>query len=390
MKKFVIFLFLVFLVGGSIFGYKYYKSDKEAVEYKPSDIAEISVGNLESVVTAQGTLEPKEYVDVGAQVSGLIKKMYFELGDFVNKSDLIAEIDPEIYESLVREDEARLKTLSAQKVEQEANIKLAKKKYDRNKKLIAANAVSKEEYEDAENALQVAQAQLLSLNAQIEEKQSALEGDKTNLGYTKIYSPMTGTIVEQSVNEGQTINANQTAPVIVQVAQLDVMTVKAEVAEADIMKIKTGTDMYFTTLGSNERRWWGKVRQVLPSPQTENDVVLYNVLVDVDNKDNQLMVGMTAQMFFVLSKVENVPLIPKTALVKRLSGKDTEAGQAYMVKVLKQDGTVEDRTVIVGVSDRVNASSVSGLSAGEKVLVGDAAQNHVKGKMMPPPGMGRL
>jgi len=390
MKKIIIILLLLIICASSYFGYKYYHDGKNEKVYTPEEMAEVVVGDIEEVVTAQGTLEPKEYVDVGAQVSGLIKKMYFEIGDAVKVGDLIADIDPDIYQSSVREDEARLKTLMAQKLEQEANLKQAKQKYAREKFLLASKATSKEIFEEAENAFKVAEAQLLSIKAQIEEKQSALERDKTNLSYTKIYSPMTGTIVVQAVNEGQTINANQTAPVIVQVAQLDVMTVKAQVAEADIMRIKLGADMYFTTLGSDERRWYGKVRQILPSPENQNNVVLYNVLVDVDNKDNQLMVGMTTQMFFVLNTVKQVPIIPKNALVKRLQSKDTAKGQAYTVKVVQPDNVIEEREVVVGGADRINTSVLSGLTAGERVLIGDAAKDNGKDKTRKPMGMGRI
>lgn len=353
---------------------------------------EIQIGNVESVVTAQGTLEPKEYVDVGAQVSGRVETLHAEIGDDVKQGDLIAEIDPDVYESKVKADEASLKTLEAQKTEQQALVRQAKQKFERNQLLFTDKAVSKEALEDAQTNLEVAQSNVKSLDAQIEQAQSTLEGDKTNLSYTKIYAPMSGTIVSQSVQEGQTINAAQSAPVIVQVANLNTMTVKAQVAEADIMKLTPGMTMYFTTLGSQNRRWEGTIRQILPSPEIINDVVLYNVLVDVDNKDRQLMNGMTTQMFFVLGKAEQIPVVPVSVLTKRQPSSDTKDGQAYEVQVLSGRDT-ENRTVIVGLSDRSNAVILEGLTPGERILQPVAmAPAKTSGTNRPsrPPGMGGL
>ena len=272
----------------------------------------------------------------------------------------------------MRGDEARLKTLQAQQAQQQALIQQARQKFNRNQKLFKHKAVSTEALQDAETDLAVAKAQLQSIAAQIEEEQSTLAGHKANLSYTKIYAPMTGTVVEQSVKEGQTINSNQTAPTIVQVANLDVMTAKAQVAEADIMKLKVGMPMYFTTLGADSRRWEGTVRQILPAPETVNDVVLYNVLVDVKNTGHLLMTGMTTQMFFVLGRANNVPVIPPAALLERLPKQDTAQGKAYRVEVLEH-GRATPKTVLVSLTNRTQAAVIEGLQAGQYVLLGGAA-----------------
>jgi macrolide-specific efflux system membrane fusion protein len=329
-------------------------------------IAAVETGTIEDDVTAQGKLEPKEYVDVGAQVSGQLKKLYVDIGDVVKKGDLIADIDPDIYEARLKADEAHLKTLEAQRQQQEANLADAQQKMARNEALMKTKAISRETYEEAQTALKVAEAQLNAVKAQIEEQNSTLEGDRTNLGYTKIYAPMDGTVVLQSVREGQTVNSSQQAPTIVQLADLDIMTVRAQVAEADVSRLKAGMDVYFTTLGSKNRRWQGKVRQVLPSPEVINDVVLYNVLVDVDNKDRQLMTGMSTQMFFVMGQAKDVPVVPIAALGKRLPRKDAEGGLAYVVH--KVEGkAVKPVIVQVGLTDRTNAEIKSGLAVGDKV-----------------------
>jgi macrolide-specific efflux system membrane fusion protein len=350
-----------------------------------------ATGDIESVVTAQGTLEPKDYVDVGAQVSGKIETMHVEIGDNVKSGDPIAAIDSAVYEAQLAGEQARLKTLEAQKAEREALLKQAQQKADRNEKLLKQKALSKEAAEDSQTTLAIQQAQLDSLAAQIDEAQSAIETAQTNLGYTQIFAPMDGTVVSQSVKEGQTINANQTAPVIVQIANLDVMTVRAQVAEADISKLKEGTPLTFSTLGGAGKKWNGKIRQILPTPEIINDVVLYNVLADIDNTDRQLMNGMTVQLFFVLGEAKNVTTIPATALLRRLPKDDTDAGQAYQIRVPGKGNKEELRTIIVGLTSRTQAQVIDGLSPGDKILLPAAAPSG-NNAQRPPGGMrmGRL
>lgn len=365
--KFVLITLLVLVAvgAGAWFAWKAPASKNPAATMMT---VKVQTTTVDDVVTAQGKLEPRDYVDVGAQVSGQLEKIHFELGDVVKAGDLLAEIDPEVYEKRVEADEAALKRLQAQRLEQEAGVLQAQQKFDRNKKLVKAKAVSQENFQDAETALKIAQAQLAALDAQIAEAQSTLEGDQANLGYTKIYAPMDGTVVVQSVQEGQTLNASQQAPTLVQLANLDTMTVRAQVAEADIMRLKADMPVSFTTLGSQGRTWTGTVRQILPSPETINDVVLYNVLVDVDNKDRQLMTGMSTQMFFEINKAENVLALPVSALGKRVQDQDGEGTLAYSVRVV-QGRKIEDRVVQIGLMNRTMAEVKSGLSAGDEVAL---------------------
>lgn len=356
-RTLIIALFILLALGGAA---SYFLRDEGPDENAPQ-IVEVTQGDIENVVTAQGKLEPKDYVDVGAQVSGMVEKLHAETGDTVKQGDLIAEIDPDVYESQVKGDEARLKTLQAQLAEQQALVRQAQQKLDRNRKLIKSKSISAEVLEDAQTAFDVASAQLQSLDAQIEEAQSTLEGNRANLSYTKIYAPMDGTVVAQSVKAGQTINANQTAPVIVQVANLDVMTVKAQVAEADINKLFVDMPVYFTTLGAQSRRWQGKVRQILPTPETVNDVVLYNVLADVENTDHQLMTGMTTQMFFVLGAAQDVAIVPASALARPVHDRDN----TYTVTL--ENG--EERVIVTGIADRARAEVKEGLQSGDKIRI---------------------
>lgn len=327
-------------------------------------------GDIQKTVTAVGSIQPRDYVDVGTQVSGRVERVYVDINDAVTKGQLIAEIDSRTYESMVRRNEANLERLRAQLLEQKARLALAQKQLERNENLIATNAIAKTTIDELRSAVDVAKAAVASTEAEIRAGQATLDGDRANLSYTKIYSPMDGTVVSQSTLEGQTVNAAQMAPTIVQVANLDVMTVWAQVAEADVGKIKPGMRAYFTTLGDADRKWEGKVRQVQPTPEVENDVVLYNALIDVENPGHELLPKMTVQVFFVLDEALGVPVAPLNAFTQR-------DGQ-FAARVLTDKG-IEERTVVLGLSNRRVAHVRSGLNIGDKVIVAAAA---------PAPGFG--
>lgn len=367
MKKRIIIAILVLAAGYA--GYHYVSKDRKSVAALAEQIVPVTKGDIEQVITSQGTLEPKEYVDVGVQVSGQLKNLHVEIGDFVTKGELLAEIDPRLYEARVQGDEAQLKTLQAQLDEQNAQVKLAEQQFQRNKRLFSSKAVSQDVMQTSETAYQVAIARVASLQAQIEQAQSTLEGDKTSLNFTKIYAPIDGTVVDQTSREGQTLNANQTAPVIVQVANLDTMTVRAQVAEADVMNLKPDMDVYFTVLGNMKRRWQGKIRQILPTPEVINEVVLYNVLVDADNKDHQLMSGMTTQMFFQQGSAKNVLLVPVEALTKPVPDQNNAEGEAYVLRVATGKKSFAEKIVHVGLMNRTMAEIRSGLGEQDKVVI---------------------
>lgn len=329
---------------------------------------QVTQGAIEEVITAQGTLEPKEYVEVGTQVSGQLKKIHVDIGDTVKKGQLLAEIDPRVYEAQMEANAARLKSLQAQLHEQQAQAKLAAQNLQRNQRLIAVNAISQQVLQESEAEVAVAKARAGSTTAQIQEVASNLAGNRTNLEFTRIHAPMAGTITTMPAREGQTLNANQTAPIILQIANLQVMTVRAKVAEADVTRLQEGMPAYFTTLGNSERRWEGTVHQILPAPEVVNDVVLYHALIDVQNDDRQLMAGMTTQVFFLFGKVENVPVIPAEALGQREPAQDNAHGKAYRVQVATESGA-QERLIHVGLHTRAQAEVTAGLRAGERILL---------------------
>jgi macrolide-specific efflux system membrane fusion protein len=364
-KKIIGFLAIVGIIAAGWYWFAAAAQKPQNETFRPIAVTR---GTIEEVITAQGKLEPKEYVDVGTQVSGQLKQIHVNIGDTVKKGQLLAEIDPRVYQAQVEANEARLKSLKAQLNEQEAQTNLAEQNLKRNRDLIAANAISQQVLQESEAQAAVAKARVGSIISQIKEVESNLTGNRTNLEFTKIHAPRAGTVTTMPAREGQTLNANQTAPTILQVANLDTMTVRAQVAEADVPRLKEGMPAYFTTLGNVERRWRGTVRQILPSPDVINDVVLYNVLIDVKNEDRELMTGMTTQVFFIFGKAENVPIIPGEALGQRAPREDTEKGKAYRVRVLTESGS-QERVIHVGLQTRTQAQVMAGLEEGERILI---------------------
>jgi membrane fusion protein, macrolide-specific efflux system len=359
---------LAVAVAGAV-GWYWYSSAAQKQGQETGQAVAVTRGTVEEVVTSQGKLEAKQYVDVGTQVSGQLKAIHVDIGDTVAKGQLLAEIDPRVYQAQVEAGEAKLNSLRAQLNEQKAQAVLAEQNLKRNQNLIAVNAVSQQALQETESQAAVAKAQVDSIAAQIQETESNLKASRTNLSYTKIYAPMAGTVTTLPTKEGQTLNANQTAPTIMQVANLDVMTVRAQVAEADVKRLKENMPAYFTTLGDSERRWQGKVRQIQPSPQIVNDVVLYDVLIDVNNEGRKLMTGMTTQVFFVLGKADNALIVPAEVLNRRAPKDDNDQGKAYRILVANGEKGREQRIIHVGLQTRTQAEVTDGVQEGDRIVL---------------------
>ncbi len=341
--------------------------------------ATVQRGNIENVVTATGTLQPREYVDVGAQVSGQLEKIHVEVGSIVKEGDLLAEIDATVYLANVDESRAQLRNLQAQMKEREAKLTLAQVQYRRQQALLKEEATTQESFQTAEANLQSADAQLASLKAQIEQIESTLRAREANLLYARISSPMDGTVVSITARQGQTLNANQNAPIILRIADLDSMTVQTEVSEADVGKLKVGMQAYFTTLGGQGQRWYGRLEKIEPTPTITNNVVLYNAIFNVPNEDGKLMTQMTAQVFFVLAEAKDALVIPLSAVkplasqaggARRTPAPTAQALAGGTVQVRLPDGRLETRQVELGVSDRIQVEVLSGLQEGEQVVSG--------------------
>jgi macrolide-specific efflux system membrane fusion protein len=339
-------------------------------------------GDLEDTVSATGTLQPRDYVDVGTQVSGQLRKLHAHIGQPVRKGELLAEIDPTVYQSRAEGTEAQLRNLQAQLAERQAQLRLAEQKSQRQANMMRENATTAEAVQTAEAELQSARAQIDALQAQIQQTRSTLRGDRANLEYTKIYAPMAGTVVTENARQGQTLNANQSAPIVVRIADLSTMTVQTQVSEADVSRLRIGMPVYFTTLGDQRKRWYGTLRQVNPTPEVVNNVVLYNALFDVPNPDGALMTQMTTQVFFVVAEARDAVIVPMSAVRRNGSGKAA-------VNVLGSDEKLETREVQLGVTNRVAAQVLAGLEPGERVATSERPQRAARSaSAAPTPRMG--
>lgn len=343
------------------------------------DTVPVGRSHIESSVTAIGTLQPHRYVDVGAQVSGQILKLHVEPGAQIHKGQLLVEIDPSVQQATVDASRAGLAGLHAQLADSQAQYKLARQQFARQQLMAKEGATRLEDLQIAEAAQQSGAAKIDHLKAQINQTQATLKADEARLGYTSIYGSMAGTVVSVEAREGQTLNATYQTPNILRIADLSVMTVWTEVSEADVRRVKPGMPVYFTTLGADQRRWEGKVRQVLPAPPvpegksagtplapSTSKVILYTVLFDVDNPDAELMSQMTAQVSFVTAAAPNSLAVPLPALTAR-----PEQPGWYTARVLRDDGHAEERAVRVGVKNRLLAQVLEGLSEGEQLVTGE-------------------
>lgn len=344
-------------------------SDEEALAS-----VEVRRGNIEALVTATGVLQPRTYVDVGAQVSGQLESLHVQVGDEVKQGDLLAEIDPTVYLARVDGTRAQLRNQQAQLKDRKAQLTLADIQLQRQKNLFAEDATTREALQSAEASLRSAEAQIEALTAQIEQTQSTLRAEEANLEYAKIYAPMDGTVVTIDARQGQTLNASQTTPILMRIADLDTMSVQAQVSEADIGQLETGMPVYFTTLGNQGRRWEGELSRIEPTPLVENNVVLYYALFDVPNPGGRLLPQMTAQVFFVAGAADDALVVPVSALryggqERRDAGTDSASGRPATVSVVRPGAAPELRNVRVGVTDRVHAEILSGLREGERVLL---------------------
>lgn len=388
------------LLGALILGFliwRLFLADADA----PSVLtAEITRGNLEQTVEATGTLEPKDLISVGAQVSGRLETLNVELGQTVRKGQLIAQIDAQTQTNSLKTAQAELANTQAQRASRQAALARAQLAFRRQQAMAPGEATSQADYETAEAELKAAQADIRAIDTQITQAQVNVSTAQLNLGYTQVSAPMDGVVVAIVTKQGQTVNANQSAPTIVILAQLDVMTVKAEISEADVIRVKPGLPVYFTILGDADRRYSASLRQVEPAPESivnevssststtssSSTAIYYNALFEVPNEEGTLRALMTAQVTIVLAERKNVLLIPSAALGTK--GKDG----SYSVQVVDAGGKISARKIKVGLNNNVSAEVLSGVKQGEKVVVGEASaasasSNSGGGMGGPPPFM---
>lgn len=349
--------------------------------------ADVSRMDLEESVLASGTLKAFKTVAVGAQVNGQLKTLRVALGDTVEKGQLLAEIDPVLPQNTLRDAEAQVENLQAQKRSKEALLKQYDLALQRQSLMTAREAGSRADLESAQAQLESTRHDIAALNAQIKKAIIAVDTAKANLGYTRIHAPIGGTVISIDTEEGQTVVSNQAATTILTLADLDTMTVKAKISEADVTRVKPGLPTYFTLLGDSDTRYYGKLRAIEPgsvssgSSSSSSSAIYYYGLFEVPNRDNRLKVSMTTQVAVVLNRVKQALCIPISALGdKQKDGKAT-------VKVLAGE-QAETRTIRTGIANNVQVQVLEGLREGERVIIGDSSTlpKTESGAMPPPPG----
>ncbi|MBW9069404.1 efflux RND transporter periplasmic adaptor subunit [Agrobacterium pusense] len=346
-------------------------------------------GDIEEVVLATGVLEPLELVRVGAQASGRIEHLAVKIGDIVEAGQLVAEIDSQTRRNTLRDREAALANIRAVHAARRAGLVKAEKDFERERDLLAGGSTPRAQYDAAVAMRDTARAEVQSLDAQVSQAQVALESAGIELDYTRITSPIAGTVVAIVTDEGQTVNALQTAPTIVMIARLDTMTVRADISEADVVRVRRGLPVWFSILGDPKRRFDGELRQVEPAPasianesnaaasriSSTNGAVYYTGLIDVANADGVLRPSMTAQVSIVLSRVSGAVLVPLSAVEGA-----PRAGDAARVRILDAMGEVQIRQVQVGIDNGADIQILSGLQAGEAIVLGASTDERADGQ----------
>jgi len=353
-------------------------TDNEASRYTTLAVGR---GDITRAVTATGTVNPVLTIIVGSYVSGVIQEIHCDYNTEVKTGQVCAKIDPRPYQSVVDQNRANLAVANAQLTKDQANLDYAQINYDRNARLAQTNAISKDTLDVARNALDQARAQIGVDQATIKQRQAQLEAAEVNLGYTDIVSPVNGTVVSRNVTVGQTVAASFQTPTLFLIAtDLTQMQVDTNVSESDIGGIKEGNRATFTVDAFPRGTFRGTVSQVRQSPQTVQNVVTYDVVVSVDNKDLALKPGMTAATRIVVDERRDVLRVPSQALRYAPAAEGRPAGGARRgrnadthgrVFVLR-DGDPVAVPVTIGLDDDSFTEIVSGdLKPGDLVITSE-------------------
>ena len=362
---------LVILAGLGWYGYQKMQPKNEATFITE----EVKRGKIAQTVSATGEISATNLVDVGAQVSGQIKKMHVKIGDVVKEGDLIAEIDNVTQVNEVNTRKAQLQTYQAQLESAQVALKIAQRKYSRYKSLASADAVSKEEFEATEDSLATNRAKIKELQSSIRQTQIAINTAEKDLGYTRITAPSAGTVVSLVVEQGQTINSSQTSPTVVQIADLTSMTNKMQIAEGDATKVKAGQTVNFTILSEPDTPISAKLDSIDPglttmsqgsyskSTDTTSNAIYYYARATVPNPEGKLAIGMTTQNTVEIASADNVLMVPTVAI-------KTKDGKKF-VRVLGANNQAVDKEIQTGLKDSMNTEVKSGLNEGDKVVMSE-------------------
>jgi len=344
------------------------------------------IGDIEDSVLATGRIDAIERVNVGAQVSGQVKSLKVKLGDHVSKGQVVAYIDDVPQRNDLRNAEAALNVVEADFQAKKALLKQAELRFKRQKQMLNFDASSREEFESAEATLATTHAEMLSLDARLVQAQIDVDKKKVDFGYTRVIAPMDGIVIAIVTKQGQTVNASQSAPVIIKLAKLNNMTVRAQISEADIARINVGQKARFTIFSEPGRQYEATLRTIELAPESvmkddtlanstqasgsgiSNASVYYNALLDVPNPENRLRIAMTAQITLFVGETQNALLIPIQAIQK-------SDGDKQQVTILTDNGSLEIRQVRTGITNNVDIQILEGLKAGEKVVLSQKGDN---------------
>lgn len=365
--KSFIWLILLFGIATAVYYYVFLNEDNVNTQQYLTEI--LSQRDIQTTVLAGATLEAQKQVAVGAQVSGEISKLYVDIGDIVQQGDPIAEIDARTQTNTRDTAMTQLKIRQATLESAQASLREAQQKHERQRQLFARGATAKENLESAKTALDNANSSVEQAKLGVRQSQIEVDNAGLNLGYTSVNAPMAGVVISVAVEQGQTVNAVQAAPTIVTIAQLETMTVKAEIAEADVNKVHAGMTAFFYLLGDERTRYDTTLLSIDPAPtnisnnqtSTQNAIYYYGKM-QVDNPDGRLRIGMTANTQIVVASAENVLSVPMTALQKQLDN------NVYEITIL-DNGQPRQQTVTIGIDDGVYAEVLSGVSVGAEVVI---------------------
>ena len=391
-KRFFILLGLAVAAGAAY--YFFSSNSKQETTYLTESVTR---GNVEKIVVASGSVESVNEVDVGAQVSGKITKLYVKLGQEIKKGEMIADIDSTTQINTLNTKKAALVSYQAQLKAKKTAYDVALSSYNRLSKLYMQKATSLDSVNTAKSTLDNAKAEMEAVEANIKQAEIEVNTAETNVGYTKITAPMDGTVISVPVSEGQTVNANQTTPTIVTIADLSKMKIKPEISEGDITKVKAGQEVSFTILSDSQTVYHSVIDSVDPANTTITDssstssstnssssssttsAIYYYANVLIDNPDRTLRIGMTTENNIKIANAKDVLLISNMAIQKR-DGKS-------VVNILNDKNQPEQREVETGVQNDFHTEIKSGLNEGEKVIVSQVANGEKVGSMPRGPRM---
>ena len=378
MKNRVVLIVVILALFG-VGAYFIFFNDNEKITYLTQKVKKIDISQT---IEAEGKVYAKDQVDVGAQVSGQIIKLYVDVGSHVKQGDLIAQIDKDKQQNDLDITKAQLESAKANLESKKVALEIASKQYQREQKLYAAKASSLENLEIQKNNYYSLKASVAELNAQVIQLEITLKNAKKDLDYTTITAPIDGVVINVAVDEGQTVNANQNTPTIVRIANLDEMEIKMEIAEADVNKIKIGTELEFSLLNDPQKTYRASIASIDPadtevsdssssyssSSSSSSNAIYYYAKFYVQNKDNFLRIGMSIQNEIVIASVKDVIAVPTYAIKNDAKG--------YYVEILQNQKAVK-KYVKFGIKDSINTQILEGVDENEELIISSSADGLV-------------